>query len=46
MNQLISKSAGEDINTNPLAVISTQESNTTLAPLNRITAKKEKEQYT
>lgn len=39
MNQLISKSTGEDINTNLLAVISTRESNTTLAPLNRITVK-------
>lgn len=30
MNQLISKSTGEDINTNLLAVISTQESDTML----------------
>lgn len=43
MNQLISKGTGEDINTNLLAVISTQESDydaaRELAPLNQITAK-------
>lgn len=48
MNQLISKSTGEDINTNLLAVISTSgeryDAVRELAPLNQITAK-EKEQY-
>lgn len=45
MNQLISKSTSEDINTNPSAVISTQESDSALssewAPLNRIAAEGE-----
>lgn len=49
MNRLISKSTGEDINTDLLAVISARENDRAaalaLAPLNQITAKGLKQQH-